>query len=277
MKAYQFQILRYRHDFFTQEFVNVGIIMFDSEEKILKSQILNKYSRISDFFVIADGKYLKEKFKEVENAVQIIQKKISNPELFDNIEYDLQKITNHILPKDDGSFYFSEIKNYLDIDINLALNDVFNKYVISHFTENSNYNTDEKVWNDIYQNYFDKYEITSKLTAHTIKTENDEFEFKRAFKNGIWNIYEPISFNLKDEQNIKNKAYKWAGKIAELSNTSEKIGLNFLSDMPQRAELVQFIKNKLNSTAKTFLDIKIISKQDIDVFLKEEKEKILNH
>lgn len=278
MKTYQFQILRYRHDFFTQEFVNVGIVIFNREEKILKVEILKKYSRISDFFANADGKYLKEKLKEVENAIQLTQKKILNPELFDNNIQDLEKITENILPKDDGSFYFSEVQIYLDIDITPALEDIFNKYILSHLAESSSYNTDEKVWNDIYQNYFDKYEITPKLMTHTIKTQNDEFKFEHAFKNGIWNIYEPISFNLQDTQNIKNKVYKWVGKIAELSNISEEVSLNFLSDMPKKDDLQQFIKSKLNNdTQKSLLHIKIINGQNIETFIKEEKEKIINH
>lgn len=241
-------------------------------------EVLGKYSRISNFFSNANGKYLKEKFKEIKRAVEVAQKELNNPELFEDTSKlkPLEKITEEILPKDDGSFYFSEVRTRLDIGIDTALGDMFERYIHKHFSEGNSYSTDEKVWKDIYKTYFDKYDLSSKLTTHTVETEDDTFEFERAWKNGVWNIYEPISFNLKDAQNIKNKVYKWAGKIAELSNTKEGISLNFLSTMPPKEELQKFIKSKLSNKKQSLLQINIISEKEAEEFIGNGKSKMLS-
>lgn len=277
MKPYTFQILHYRHDIVTQEFANVGVVMYDSAERQIRVQVLHKYARISDFFVNLDGKYLKEKLKEVEKAVTLIQRDMQ--ELFAQ-KFEgktLAQITTQILPKDDGCFYFSEMRQRLDVHIDAALEDVFARQVTKHFPEGRNYNTDESVWKDLYKQYFDENNLTAKLTTHTIKTQDDEFEFERVWKNGVWNIYEPISFDLQDTQNIKNKVYKWAGKIGELSHATEQMNLYFLSTMPKSKDLQQFIKNKLKpaSSKKDALQITIVVEQDIPQFIAAQKEKII--
>lgn len=276
MKAYTFQILQYRHDIVTKEFANVGVVIYNPAEKQIRAQVLHKYARISDFFVNLDGKYLKEKLKEVEKAVSFIQRDMQ--ELFAQKFEDktLAQITTQILPKDDGCFYFSEMNQRLDINIDAALEDIFARHVLKHFPEAKNYSTDESVWKELYKQYFDKYDLTSKLTSHTVKTQDDEFEFERAWKNGIWNVYEPISFDLQDTQNIKNKVYKWAGKISELAHTTEQMNLYFLSTMPKNETLQQFIKSKLASHEDS-LKITIIAEQDIEQFITEQKRKIENH
>ncbi|MCC5943706.1 MAG: DUF3037 domain-containing protein [Bernardetiaceae bacterium] len=279
MKTYQFQILHYRHDFSTQEFVNVGLVIYSVSEGLLKVQILNKYSRISNFFVGADGKYLKEKFKEIEQAIKLVAVELQRPDLFENTSAtkSLATITENILPQDDGSFYFSEVHTRLDVSIETALGDIFDRYVHKHFSESSSSSTDEQVWKDIYKAYFDKYDFSSKLATHVVQTPDDEFEFARAWKNGIWNIYEPISFKLQDTQSIKNKVYKWAGKISELSHTSEELSLNFLSAMPDKGDLQKFIKNKLSPKEKTHLRIQIITEEDVEAFMENEQKKMLSH
>jgi hypothetical protein len=38
--------------------------------------------------------------------------------------------------------------------------------------------------------------------------------FKHAYRNGQWNVYEAVSFDLADEDGIKRKAREWLGHLA---------------------------------------------------------------
>ena len=51
MSKYQYVILRYVHNVSTEEFVNIGVVMWLPEERRLLHSISEKYSRLSCFFL----------------------------------------------------------------------------------------------------------------------------------------------------------------------------------------------------------------------------------
>jgi hypothetical protein len=55
MKSYQYQIIKYVHDHFTSEFVNVGVVVYDSKSQYLKCKVKKGYNRITQFFPDAEG------------------------------------------------------------------------------------------------------------------------------------------------------------------------------------------------------------------------------
>lgn len=103
MISYQYQILRYVHDQVTGEFVNVGLVLYFPEYKIILSNAINKYSRISQFFNEINGNYLLSCLRDLKMQF----KKISEQESFNY--YNIEQITSYILPKDDSSLCFSEV------------------------------------------------------------------------------------------------------------------------------------------------------------------------
>lgn len=270
MKRYEYQILQYRHDIVTSEFVNVGVVLYSQEQNFLKIKVLNKYMRISNFFADADGQYIKNKLKEVAEAIKNIERE---GHLFYAQFAHIKDITSKVLNVDDGSLYFSPPKQGIDVSLELALEDTFERMVNKHHGLNSSYASDEKVWKEVYKKYFDELGITSQLTTHTIETKTDIFEFEKAWKNGIWNIYEPIGFDLADNTTIKNKVYKWFGKLNELSQITEPTQIFFLANMPQDHTLKQFIEQKLLIDFEN-LHIKIIDAPQAFDFAKAQKEKM---
>jgi hypothetical protein len=272
VKTFTFQILHYRHDLVSGEFVNVGVVVYDEQDRTFDRKILQKHTRISSFFTNLDGKYFKERLKEIERAARKLCEDTTS-----RLEgQTLSQITETLLPQDDGCFYFSEVKTRQDVNIKAALDDLFARLVLKHIAETKTYTTDESVWKDLYKEYFDRLELTAKLTTHKIKTQDDEFVFEHAWKNGVWNIYEPVAFNLQDVQSIKNKVYKWVGKIGELAGASEEISLHFLSTLPQKEDLLRFINTKLTSVAQnSSLALQIISEENIETFVEEQKKKML--
>lgn len=55
MRQYQYLILRYVHNYSTEEFVNIGILMWLPEERRFLHEISEKYSLLSSFFINFDG------------------------------------------------------------------------------------------------------------------------------------------------------------------------------------------------------------------------------
>ena len=113
------------------------------------------------------------------------------------------------------------------------------------------------------ENYFDRAGLTDKLQKHVVKTKSDNFEFDKAWKNGIWHCYEPLSLELQTKDNIKDKVYRWAGKIQGIKQAEEKINLTLLTSLnPNYTDLKPFIREYLTSDFQN-IDVELVFEEEI--------------
>ncbi|GHB68554.1 DUF3037 domain-containing protein [Persicitalea jodogahamensis] len=267
MKKYQYQLLRYVHDQFTEEFVNVGIVMYAPDAVFLQTRMLHKFSRITSFFPGANGRHLIQSLRRFEQEISRVASECF--ELFKPSE-DLSQITCKILPPDDSALVLTEVHYGIDLDLKAALSGLYEDLVEKYLDQNTALSlTNEEVWKQKYKAYFDKYRITEKLVEHNVVTKNDTFIFDKSWKNEIWHCYQPLSFDLQNAEAIKMKAYRWSGKLKEISTTSESIHLTFLTTLPKADKsLKEFIIDALNWDHG---DLKI------DVILDSDAEKLAQH
>jgi hypothetical protein len=253
MKTYELQVLRYHHDVITGEFVNTGIVLFNKETKYLKCAVTHKYARLSKFFhAERTAAFVSQIIRSFENSIQRISNELSTGLDFNNFK-TLEEITSKVLPKDDSSLQCSEVIKGLSLNFNKTFNDLFERYVAQY--ENIHHResrADEEAWSQVYKKYFDEYGITKKLSKHQVKTQNDKFEFDFAYKNGALHLYNPVSFDLIEHDAIKEKVYKWNGKISEIETASEEIKIHMLLLYPenQNQKDKEFIKKILLSSTQ---------------------------
>jgi len=247
MKTYQYQILRYFHDLVTEEFVNVGIVIFSNKDKYLDSKFITKYRRISKFYSGHITNNLLKNLRDLEIKLVKLNSDIKDKLPFDNYK-DIKSITSKVLPIDDSALQFSEIKTGITLNYDFTLNDLFERIVNKYeITEERKSRSDEDAERIIYKDYFAKYGITNKLSKKEIITANDKFEFE-GWKNGIWHCYKPISLDYLDESSIRSKVYRWAGIKDELQTAGENFKLFILALNPNqkfKSELKNFIIKKL--------------------------------
>lgn len=278
MKKFQYQIIRYMHDRVTAEFVNVGVVVYQPDIKFLQGKFITKSSRISQFFLDIDGQYLLSTLKQFEKGLAAASKKLSESSIYYN---DLTEITNVILPKDDSALICSELLFGIDITPQIAVEDLFNRLVDKYNHKDPKEHKDDKyVWQKVYKQYFDKYEITNKLKSHTVETNHDHIEFDKAWKNGVWNCYQTLSFDLKQNDSIKNKVYKWSGILSELENSNEELHLYFLtvSSANKDKKINKFIEDTiLKHDNGTSLKVTIVNEAEADKFVAGVKKEIEEH
>ena len=162
----------------------------------------------------------------------------------------MEQDTSEVLKRDDSSLQLTEVRKAIDVDLEAALADLFDSLVERYLpTDDKDKKLgDEDVWKKKYKEYFDRYQVSHRLSSHTVQTPYDVFSFDKAWKNEIWHCYEPVSFDLKREDTVKDKVYRWAGKIRELSLTNEEVHLTFLTSIPKRHNnLTDFVKSSLNA------------------------------
>ena len=261
------------HDRVTAEFVNVGIVVYQPDEKFLQGKFINKFSRISQFFLDVNGQYLISTLRQFQKELEMNSKRLD--ELFSNFS-SLAEITNVILPKDDSALVCSELMYGIDIDPMSALEDLFDRLVNKYSHEaDKDYHDDKYVWRKVYKKYFDKYEVTGKLVPHTVNTKHDHIEFDKSWKNGTWNCYQTLSFDLKRNDSIKNKVYKWSGILNELENSEQNLNLYFLTvDRRKNGSINKFIEDTLVKRQQNTVKVKIVKESQADQFVAEVKKAI---
>lgn len=245
MIKYQYQILRYIHDQFTGEFGNVGIVLYAPEKNYLRCKVIGRYSRLSDFFGEINGQFLINSLKHFESGINKIAEGFNDSKT--QIAKELALITSAILPKDDSALQLTDVAYGLDVNPETTMTDLFER-VIEKYNGATQFtaNTDQYAWSRVYKTYFDKYGITRNLKKHIVETQKDVINFDKAWKNGAWNCYQALSFDLKTEDAIKSKVYKWSGIIHQLETAHEKIKLYLLTTSPkQHKEFELFIKEML--------------------------------
>jgi hypothetical protein len=277
MRTFEYQLLRYRPDAVSGEFANVGVIVFDSRSKQVAGRFLEKVARVSQFFPGINGRYLSKVLKHIAKDVDRLAGQFSS-ELDVFPCADLEQVSRAILAKDDSSLYFTETLKGLDLNITAMLDNLFDRMVVAHLPEDDHhFVSDRDVWTKVYKQHFERREITRNLVSHTVATSLDTFEFEHAWKNGQWNCFEPLNFDLQKDQSVKDKAYKWQAKLNQLNSANEPIRFYMLSAMPEDADLKSFVKTLLGSVDSEKVEIEIVEQSEAAAFADRIAEEMEAH
>lgn len=271
MKTIEYQILRYRPDIFTEEFVNIGVVVYDSEDEVIYHYFDSSSVRASHFFSYKNTNEIKSFINNIQLIFEEIAKKPIKT-LFEN-KINVQIITSRVLPKDDSSFQFSDIKKELTLDSKTTAESLFNRLVLKHTKNTSNEHnmSDTQVWNKVYKEYFKKYNIDNIFTQGKFITKYDTFTFDHVWKNDIFHILAPLSLELKEEQSMKEKVYKWAGKTQELLDDKIEKHIYFLASTDAQ-EIREFVKAKLNNNKST-----VYFQEEAELLANQFKQKVEKH
>lgn len=278
MINYQYQILRYTPDQVSEEFVNLGVVLFDLDNRVLSSRFVNKSSRISVVFPDASSRHLVSTLKHIKGAFHTIEERLSNELNLDKVG-NIEEITGSVLPKDDSALVFSSVRHGRDVDLKAACADIFERIILRNMSDvdEVELRRDREVWNKVYKTYFERYQVAQKLHLHTIKTRNDVLRFDRAWKNGQWNCFESVALDLTRPDSVKNKVYKWVGKLDELQTSKEPVALFLLSTLPKDNDLRKFIYKKLDNKTFNKSRVKLVTEEEAEKLARKFKTEIERH
>lgn len=243
--AYEYQILRYRHDVATGEFANVGLVYFDPAARVLKVEVVDKYRRLSEFFGQVQGTALLRTLRGIKYELQKTAERLQN-ELDFARPAAVADITRAVLPPDDNALFFSETFRGWHFEHDLAFAELFDRILRRYLDPSTERHDDAYAWKSIYKQHFDRLGITPRLEAAQVKTPLDTFDFDKTCRNGVLHCLQSLSFDLADDARVKDKIYRWAGKIDELAQANEPIKLYLLAATPQDAQLLTLLEQKLN-------------------------------
>lgn len=274
-KNYEFTILRYVHDRITGEFINFGVVLYCREEKTLIAKCKTRTGRISAAFPDFDRHHLKSVIRHIDSALNDAAKRLKNELCFEDISID--KIINRTLKRDDSSLQWGSISSGITLDLNSEIERIYQRYVTFHDTPVArDRRTEQDIWRD-FERHLKSFTDIDHFQPKKITVRDDELEFKHAWKNGMWHCVEPVSFDLADADNMKDKAHRWLGQMTSIQNANEEFKLYLLVSKPKEKGLEKAFEKALNILRKIPTDKEVFLEEDADKLASAMKDKIDLH
>ena len=273
---YEYQLLRYRHDLATGEFVNIGLVYFDPKTRFLRVRMTERYGRLSDFFGHVSGVFLLRGLKKLESDFKKIAQRLEK-ELDFNQFRSVEQLTAAAMPPDDNTLFFSAAYKGWHLDHDKSFEELYERLIARYTDEATEERHDDiYAWKKVFKKYFDESGITNKLQERYIKTATDNIEFERTVQNGICHCFQSISFDLKKQGDIRDKIYRWAGIMDELETSDIPLKVYLLSLMPNDLQLQHVIEQKLNIQHDN-LQVVVVKEQDAPEVMLSLKNALEHH
>lgn len=267
-EQYIFSVLRYTFDQVTQEFVNVGIAVYAPQSRTLEARVTQHYGRISDMFEVFDGVRLRHTLRFVQDSINEMASDLTNRLAFKE-PGDLHELLNRVLPIDDSSLQFVKAGVGITDDLGETVVKLFERYVERYSQlPPLKKRDDEDVWRS-FRASLDRRNLTKHLVPKTIVAKNFDYQFERSWKNGIWHIYEPLSFDFLDGGSIAEKANRWVGRATGLEDSEEKFELHLLLGPPSDPRLQTAFQKAENLLHKMPVKHELVLESQAEAFARE--------
>jgi DUF3037 family protein len=232
---YSFSVLRYVHDPTTQEFINIGVAVFSPEARYLRAICTTNYSRIREMFQKIDGQRFRQLSRYIQDQILTAGKQYESSLPFETGQ-DIEHLLAGILPPDDSAIQFSRAGVGLSDDLDRTLHELYERFVNRYAAGESPRRTDEEVWR-VFREPLDRALVTPWLKPKRIVASSYDYEFERSWKNEIWHVYEPVSFDMVEAASMLDKANRWVGRATSLMDSPDAFRIHLLLGEPQDERL----------------------------------------
>lgn len=227
------------HDPIREEFVNVGILFYVPELNLIKFSSRDNTSLLKNVFPDIKLNHLRHYLKSLEDSFNHLAKQLKARENgFQFDSWDIKKIATQVLPVDASSTQWGKSGSGITDDYKKTFDYLNERFVQQKLSKKTSHTrTDEKVWGK-----FSKELSNQKLLDYFIPRviEIGEFEemYKHTYKNGKIHCLKPISFDMADKDEIKDKCFKETGKIDLAQTHGADVVFYCLLGKPQNANLL---------------------------------------
>ena len=265
-QLYSYAILRYVHDVVSGEALNVGVVMYAPSVGFLRWETRKTIRRLKDVFPDLIRAEFVEAMKAVDRGFQILNKQMKTSSLREE-SGDARTWALKVLPHDHSALQWSPVRTGLTDDLTRTFGRLYERYVARYDQKMAKRRTDEDVWRPFREKLIER-KVFVTFESKVVAGAQDEIEFKKAWKNGRWHAYEPLSFDLADAEGIKDKARRWRGHLDSVADGNcEEIDLHFVLGRPQSASLLSAF-----GTAKQILDgaqfaTEVVDENDVDALV----------
>ena len=275
-RRYSYVILRYVHDVLTGEFFNVGVLFLDHDRASVLAKTRPTIGRIRRAFPDVDREAFVAAMKRVERGAKRFSKAPDSIDMF-KTDWDAGAYARRVLPQDDSSLQWSSVGSGFTTDIDRKFAQIYERFVARYEVRSKHRISDEDVGRPV-RAKLDERNVHVDLEEKVIRGATDTIAFSRAWKNGKWHAYEPLSLDLADADNIRDKARRWRGHLAAVAEgASEEVKLHFVLGAPQNRALMTAYQNAVEILRGSPFDPKIFEEATIEDLVSEIEEEVRAH
>lgn len=231
---FQAVAVRYVHDVLTGEFLNVGTVLLCPGHHFVGARFIPQWSRVTAAFPAAELPQLRRMASSIETACAQAMPSVQLPLSMDT---DVTAFIGRVIPPDDASVQLSPVIRGITDDPQRTLQELHRRYAERYLPEEATRapRNENDVWQSFARRLAGRADLASSLTAYTLSSPRlprYQYEFERAWKNGKWNIAQPVSFDLIEPRAIREKATQWTGRVITLQPAEQDVQMTLLVGMP---------------------------------------------
>ena len=260
--TYTFTIVRYLHDKVTGEFVNVGVLLHAPSTGFLRAKCSSSAHRLRRMFGRVDSEHIRDFLRYIERRAEHLNQDTGSALLPLDPKETAATYAARILPPDDSSLQLAPVTGGVTDDPARELEALFERYVNRYMHGKAKTTRHDEEVLPVFRRPLEERRLVHHLQPKVIAAPDYEHEFPLAWKNGVWNTCDAVSFDLMDSSDIIEKANKWLGRAKNLFESSEPFRLVLLVGEPRRPELVE----------ASFTAERIIRKAEGEIVLIRERE-----
>ena len=248
--AYSFVVLRYMHDVFTREFVNVGVLLHAPRVGFLGFEKLSAMDRVKGMFPGLQSDPLRDLLAFLASRAAEIQRKTS--EELDRDQISAETIAKALLPTDDSALQWSAPGGGATDDPQQALKELFDRLVARHLKAHPpTRREDSAVWKP-FEREFRQRNVLARLQEKTLNAGELRHHFKNSWQppGGYLRLYQPLSFDLIDPSNIVEKAIQWSGLLRQLRKADPHFFIYLLLGRPSDVHRLNAFKQAHETLAE---------------------------
>lgn len=268
-KTFTYSVLKYVHSPFLGEELNLGILLLFPNQNLLVFKHPPNINRLKKVYKTFPTPAIKHYLNAFEEKAALL----SQIPIFDPLQII---ISTHFLVKDASTLRFDEVRSVVQYSENTEKisKEYFNLYFpeeaanleIDHFRPV----TDHQITNS-YKNLLIQRDIAiKKFLKPSIEIRNERAQFRSdlVWKNGTINAVKGLSFDLKEEGSISDKALLINAKLNYLSNEaySKNISFHLLVTAPKLPQFIKAYENALKVLADIKAEKRIITEQQLEEY-----------
>jgi hypothetical protein len=248
LERYSFCFLRYVHEPLSGEFANVGVLLWAPESRFLGFKASKKYQRLSHFFHGFQQQDHRQLIGRIDTQFQKLAEQLAAQQaemVFPETPESARDLALKVIPHDDAALQWSLSGGGLTDSPAAELEALFHEAVARHYDSVEEARRDDAViYREIYSRAFESPQVKPHVSSHEITAPLATHLFPQAWKNGVWNVYQPLSFDLKQGETIRNKAYRWESLTRFLADSPERPKIHLLLGEPSGDQRKDYAKAK---------------------------------
>ena len=274
--AYSYTVLRYVHDVVSGEALNVGVVMHMSASRFVQARTNKTIGRLRGAFPDLDRQAFVSAMHAIDRSFRVAAGRMTTELQLDG-NTDARSLALSVLPVDDSALQWSPAGAGFTDDPTRTFEELYERYVARYVTGTVNRRTDEDIWRPV-RDELAKRSVDIPFGPKTVTGTRDQIEFGRAWKNGRWHAYEPLSMDLADADGIKDKTRRWLGHLAAVAEgVSEQIDLHFLLGRPQNMALHEAYENAKAILEHAPFTTEVVDENNVDELIASIEKEYRSH